>query len=109
MPKSGAALDKEQVYFVQSDQDPTALLARRAGVRDGWVFWDDTSRDRVHRVAGVKKTDGAVEVTTEPGYVYRFQPLTLELYDAQVRAHVELSPDFPSTEEVVRFYQSAEF
>jgi hypothetical protein len=102
-------LDPGGIYFVESPQDPTALLARGAAIRDGWLFWDDTNRDRARQVVEAKVEDGAVHVLTERETRYVFRPLTLELYDAHVRPNVELSPSFPSTEALVDFYKNASF
>lgn len=104
---SAGPLDRNEIYFVESDQDPTALLARRAGIDDGWVHWDDTVRDRLHRVTEVREEGELILVQTEAGFLYRFRPLTLELYDERVRANVELSPGFGSTEELREFYRTA--
>ncbi len=106
-PRPTGPLDLEQIYFVESDHDPTALLARRAGIDDGWLHWDDTNRDRVHRVGDVKQDGELITVQTDRGLVYRFQPLTKEIYDEKVREKVELSPSFGSTEELREFYRTA--
>ncbi|MBI4818061.1 MAG: hypothetical protein HY791_17495 [Deltaproteobacteria bacterium] len=100
-------LDAKEIYFVRSDHDPTALLARRAGIRDGWVFWDDTTRERAHRVSRVAADGPHVVVYTDSGWVYAFRPLTLDLYDVWVKRNVELSPEFHSTHELKTFYRQA--
>ena len=110
-PAIGAgALDLNQVYYVVSDVDPTALIARRAGIDAGWLHWDDTNRDRMRRALNVETLeDGAVKVLTEDAVSYTFRPMTLELYDVNVRAKVELSPIFPTTEALVDFYRKTVF
>lgn len=105
-----APLDRRQIYWVTSPVDPTALLARAAGVDDGWLHWDDTNRDRARRAESVEvKEGGVVTIRTEGGVEYTFTPLTLELYDEHVRRFVELSPDFDSTDALLHFYRTASF
>ena len=109
-PAIGAgAFDPAQVYYVVSDVDPTALLARHAGIDGGWLHWDDTNRERMRHALAVELLDGAVKVMTEDAVSYTFRPLTLELYDQHVRAKVELSPIFPTTEALVEFYRKTVF
>lgn len=106
------SLDPEAVYFVESvgrEPDPTALLARRAALREGWLGWDDTSRDRLHRVVQARRDGETTVVECENGFAYRFRPLTLALYDAHVKAKVELSPAFASTTALWEFYRRAVF
>jgi hypothetical protein len=98
------ALDPGELYLVSSDHDPTALLALDAKVRGGYVTWFDTNRDRGHPIKDVKTEGDAIVFETERGWVYRFVPLTLEAYEEQVRAKVELSPEFKTREELKKFY-----
>lgn len=105
-----APLDRAQIYWVQSNLDPTALIARSAGVDDGWLHWDDTNRDRARRAEGVEVgQDGVVLIHTEDGVDYTFTPLTLRLYEEHVQVHVELSPSFETTEALLAFYRTASF
>src|SRR5438105_435079 len=106
-PAKPPPLDRSQVYLVESEQDPTALLARVAGIKNGMLFWDDTNRERLQPVDRITTTkSGAVNVYTKSGAVYRFTPLTLELYEQKVRSRVELSPRFESTKALVDFYKT---
>ncbi|MBI2374123.1 MAG: hypothetical protein HYV07_08995 [Deltaproteobacteria bacterium] len=100
-----ATLDRDVVYHVRSDQDPTALLAVRGGIKDGWVFWDDTTRDRAHRVERIEVIGPDVVVHVEGGWVYAFRPLTVESYERWVRAHVELSPSIKTQAELDALYR----
>ncbi len=105
-----APLDPQQVYWVTSNLDPTALVARRAGVDEGWLHWDDTNRDRQRRAETVDvREGGVVTILTEGGAEYTFTPLTLEIYREHVQREVELSPDFDSTDALLHFYRTASF
>jgi hypothetical protein len=107
--KAPSPLDPKQIYYVESDVDPTALIARHAGVDDGWLHWDDTNRDRLRHALSVEVLEDGVAVMTENNVRYVFRPLTLELYDTYVKAKVELSPSFPTTEDLVEFYRKTVF
>jgi hypothetical protein len=100
---------RDTVYFVESEQDSTALIARFAGIREGFVFWDDTNRERAHPVESWETKGALITVRTQSGTEYRFRPLTLELYEERVKAQVELSPSFDSTEDLQAFYLSQSF
>jgi len=102
-------LDRDAVFLVECAEDPSALLARRVGIEDGHFYWDDTSRDRAHRIATLERDGDDLLLRTEAGLGYRFRPLTLALYDAHVKARVELSPSFASTAELLRFYRVSSF
>jgi hypothetical protein len=104
-----SALDPTQIYLVESLEDPTALLARSARIAGGMVGWDDTSRDRLHHIRSIAGEPDGILIVTQAGFRYRFRPLTLELYRSQVQALVELSPEFSSTEELLRFYRETVF
>jgi hypothetical protein len=93
-----------EIYRVRSDEDPTALIAMDVKVLDGHLTWFDSSRDRGHRLEGEHEQEGARVFETQTGFRYRFEPLTKELYDREVRQMVELSPEFESTEALRRFY-----
>lgn len=105
-----APLDPQQIYWVTSNLDPTALIARRAGVDEGWLHWDDTNRDRQRRAETVEvREGGVVTIMTEGEVEYTFTPLTLQIYQEHVQREVELSPDFDSTEALLHFYRTASF
>jgi hypothetical protein len=96
-------LDPNEVYFVESAEDPSALLALDAKIDGPYVAWFDTSRDRGQRITAQRLDGSALVFETERG-TYRFEPLTLERYRTDVRPKVELSPDFGSVEALKTFY-----
>lgn len=98
-------LDPAEVYRVRSAEDPTALLGLDARLEGTEVRWFDTGRDRGHSVVGIREERGAVIVETDSGLTYAFEPLSLAVYDAEVKPKVELSPQFGTVEELKRFYR----
>lgn len=97
-------LNPKEVYRVHSDEDPTALIALDAQAKDGRLTWFDTSRDRGHHITNTRKEGAGLVFETKGGFTYRFEPLTKEIYDREVRPRVELSPEFESTESLRAFY-----
>lgn len=103
---AGPGLDPAEIYRVRSEQDPTAVIALEARVSRDHVSWFDTGRDRGHKLRAVRAEGERVVVETDRGWVYSFEPLTKEIYDREVKAQVELSPEFGSTEELRAFYRN---
>ena len=97
-------LDPDITYLVESDEDPTVLLALEARISDNGAEWFDSVRDRCVAVQGLDVKPGVVVVTGERA-VYRFRPLTLELYNERVAAHVAGHPSFGSDAELNDFYR----
>jgi hypothetical protein len=97
-------LDSETIYFVDSDNDPTVLLAIGARRSGNDVEWFDTVRDRMIIATSIDERPESVRVVSERAK-YEFTPLTLELYNLRVRARVDGRPSFGSTEELLQFYR----
>lgn len=95
--------DPEELYLVTSPEDSTVLLALDAKFHGDLVEWFDSYRDRAKPALSVEKQGRVITVRCE-GATYRFEPLTKALYDAHVKAQVELSPDFEDTGDLKRFY-----
>ena len=97
-------LDPQTTYLVECKSDSTVLLALQARVHLGRVEWFDTVRDRSIHFDEIGADGGTAVVQTKEG-VYRFTPLTLELYRDRVRERVDGRPDFESTDAVQRYYR----
>lgn len=95
------------VYWVESAEDPTVLLAINPRVTErGYVEWYDSVRDRIFPVVETR-TDGEVIVVVSKKASFRFLPLTLERYRSQVRHRVQGALDFSDDESLRRFYLNA--
>lgn len=92
-------------YYVSSATDDSVLIAIDPKIHDGYVEWFDSVRDRMFEVVNVKRDGEVIEVET-PRATYRFQPMTLELYDRFIKDKVDGKPSFYSTEQVRSFYQA---
>ena len=95
-------------YFVESDSDPTVLLAIDPAVSGDHVGWFDTVRDRLFRVVSSHESQGVLTFVTANA-TYELRPITLELYERygtrqrsrgtavlQHRAGAELLPGIPT-------------
>ena len=100
------ALDRGTTYLVRSEEDRTVLLALWPKLDDRRVEWFDTVHDRAFAVVEARSdgADGSVVVRTARA-TYRFAPLTLDAYRADVRAKVDGQPDFSSTDALQAYYR----
>jgi hypothetical protein len=98
-------LDPNTIYLVESDEEPSVLIAIDAKIERRYVGWFDTVRDRLFKVEAVEDEGEIVRVKSPRG-TFRFRPLTIELYDEKVRARVTGRPRFGSTAEVQRYYRA---
>lgn len=96
-------LQPDTVYFVESPEDDTVLLAMDAKLGE-YVEWFDSVRDRCFDVQDVEEDDDLLTVKTERA-TYGFRTLTVELYNERVIGMVSGHPSFGTTAEVQRFYR----
>ena len=98
-------LDVTEVYRVRCDEDGGGLIGLDAKVRHGHLTWFDTYRDRGMPIRDQREEGDTMVFETPAGHVYRFVPLTKAIYDREVRAAVELAPEFSDTGELKAFYR----
>ena len=92
------------VYWVHSDDDDTVLVAIGPVIRDGYLEWFDTVRDRCFE-AGEVTRDGEAIIVGTPEATYRFDVLTVEVYQRHIESNVAGSPRLFDTEQVQAFYR----
>ena len=98
-------LRPEFVYRVSCSLEETVSLGLGVVVEaDTTLSWFDTLRTRVRHGTVVRGTDEMLEFRDQRGRLYRFEPLTLEVYNREVRATVEGTPFFPTDRALHRFY-----
>ncbi len=97
-------LEPDTIYFVESPEDDSVMLAMDANLGDELVEWFDTVRDRAFPYRTVDPGDGALKVQTENA-TYTFRLLTVELYNDRVSAHVVGGRPFATTDELQSFYR----
>lgn len=103
-PPPKVELDRSLLYLVESEQDPTVLLALEPHYEDGYMCWLDTVRPRMIEGELVRSDAQSATFQGEDGARYDFRPLTLREYDAHIREGVEGSPSFQSDAELHAFY-----
>ena len=95
-------------YLVQSasadgeKSDETTLVAIDVQVREHYVEWFDTVKERRFGDGKVQKLeDGALQFADpRNGFTYRLTPLSLELYNQAVRPKLFESRTFEKTEDM---------
>jgi hypothetical protein len=94
----------EGIYYVESSEDPTVLLAMDIVLGGDLIRWFDTIKERrmeVRRVLNDDPLHFAFEREDgERGRVYRFVPLTLEIYRERVRSRLLDGKDFETSKEM---------
>ena len=101
---------EEQVYYVESDQDESVLVAVglkiQRSIRDGGVYfleWFDTVYWRRMTASEVWTENGELffkRIESEGGGTYHFTPMTVATYNQFVRDELFEAKDFIDDEEV---------
>lgn len=97
-------LDPSKVYRVISAQDDTVFLAIEPAFQEGHMCWFDTLRPRMLEGQPLSHSQHAAHFLSTEGAEYRFEMLTLEAYNTQVKPKVESGPTFHTEAELHRFY-----
>ena len=100
------SLNAAEVYRVRCSTGAGGLIALDAKVRDGHLTWFDTCRDHGVPIASQREDGADLVFESRAGHEYRFVPLTKAIYDAEVKASVELSPEFDDTASLKAFYRT---
>ena len=105
----------EPVYYVSSEDDNTVLIAMNVAIqyinstdnKKAVVTWYDTNRVRVME-ADVWKfiEDGFIfnRSDVKKPQVYRFVPMTLEIYHNKVKARIYTQHDFSNKEDMIKAF-----
>lgn len=101
----------QPVYFIQSPEDQTVLVAMNVEITEDKIKWFDTTRQRVMTFSErTQHEDGSMEFTrqedphSEPLGTYSLTPMSLEIYNEKVKRHLAAGKDFNSTEEVIQAF-----
>lgn len=91
-------VSRNKIYFVEADHDKTVLVAINLRLEGDFVVWFDTVKERMMRCKQiVENTEGALAFERDDGDggVYRFVPLTLDIYNTVVKKRLISGGDFP--------------
>lgn len=102
------------VYYVQSQQDSTVLVGVHVRIlhsADGTalVTWWDPSHERRMTAQEIRKAGDSFSFTRiakEGGQIYRFVPMTLELYRRNVKDHLIGKRDFDDEQSMIDAFLS---
>lgn len=92
------------VYYVQSDRDPTVLVAMDVWLLGNSISWFDTVKERLMHGQVLEKTPQrfAFRRTADGGgQTYSFVPLTLEIYNSSVKDRLPAGRDFDDEQAMV--------
>ena len=99
---------KEKIYYVQSKEDPTALVAIEPGYfNDGRVLtWYDGAHERVIEIKEVSSNEpDLVKIKDRENRIYTFVPMTLDIYNQHVKQHLFAPEDFAREEDMVAAFK----
>lgn len=94
-----------KIYFVQSDQDKTVLVAIDLVIDTDQrnVSWFDMNKERMMYFDEIQN-DGEnirfLRAQSEGGGEYSFQPLTLDIYKTNIAPRLDQAEDFSSIDEM---------
>jgi len=97
----------ERVYYVASPTDATVLVAMDVQIEDGYVKWFDTVKERMMKLGRVvEDTQRDFTFEREGGGVYSFTPLTIELYEQEIKHRVARPlMSYNSLEDILRSFE----
>lgn len=99
----------KELYFVTSDKDDTVLLAMdiKINEKDNSVVWFDSVKDRVMTIKNIMDYDPlhfVFERDGDMGGTYTFIPLTLDIYNENVKNKILSRKEFESEQEMTRAF-----
>lgn len=95
-------LDGNKIYYVESANDPSVLLALDARLgNDGTLWWFDTRKERIMKIGRITEdTAEKFAFEREGGGEYVFVPLTLKRYEESVRSRLVKPRSFEREEDL---------
>ncbi|MBI3632514.1 MAG: hypothetical protein HY225_03635 [Candidatus Vogelbacteria bacterium] len=93
---------EKRVYYVASKEDDTVVLAIDPKIRDGYLYWFDTVRERIKPIDEVMAAEDREFTFRSDGSVtYTFLPLTIELYEKFVKSHLVAPEGYRDEEDLI--------
>ena len=98
------------IYYVESTEDNTVLYAINVRISPTVITWFDGTKERIMTIGEViENNDNALifkRDENEGGAIYKFSPLTLEIYDQKVKNRLVKPTSFETEEELIEALQS---
>jgi len=101
---------ESDVYFVESQQDGTVLVAMDVNVNEQnrMVSWFDTVKERMMGYENIQRDNTSLSFTrlaSEGGGDYNFQPMTLEIYQEKVKPKLLAPQDFDNLDSLKQAFE----
>lgn len=95
------------LFYVESNQDKTVLLALDVNVIDNTMRWFDSNKERVFIIhAFNKQENGNIILEKESSQpektIYTLVPMTLEIYNQQVKNKLDKKKEFTDLQELYK-------
>ena len=98
-----------KVYLVSCPEDSTVLVAIDVSIKDGYITWFDTVKERVMKIGEITIDNDEIFVFTrgdqEGNPSYELRPLTLELYEETVKPKLNNAQDFSKEEDMFAAFE----
>ena len=99
-----------KVYYVHSPEDKTVLVAIDVKISDGKIQWFDTTQERLMSFAEIKDAheDGTFSfdrTEEEGGATYYFEPMSLEIFEDNVKDTLIIPEDFTDEESLIQAFE----
>lgn len=110
-PEAGFEQLPAPVYHVTSDRDSTVLVAMNVQIVNNKSFsWFDTVKERRMEGDIIEKTPERFSFRRSPqggGQTYSFVPMTLEIYNSQVKNNLLGSKDFDDEQMMIDAFRQS--
>jgi len=94
---------------VSCPEDSTVLVAIDVSIKDGYITWFDTVKERVMKIGEITIDNDEIFVFTrgdqEGNPSYELRPLTLELYEETVKPKLNNAQDFSKEEDMFAAFE----
>lgn len=107
--------EQNQVYYVDSSKFPLALnpMAIRPKIHEGFIEWEDTSHGTLVEFRSIKREStphgNKISIEAKRGGIVILMPVTLEIFNKNVKEIVAGSPVFQSDQELKEYYLNTDF
>jgi len=109
MTNKNLAKIKDKIYYVISDEDESVLIGMdlRINFNDKTISWFDTVKDRTMGFEAIidDNPDHFVFKRSGRGEVYTFVPMTLEVYNDNVKNRILIPRDLETEEDMLKAFE----
>ena len=100
----------ERVYYVESEQDNTVLIAINVTINSKDINWFDGTKERIMQIGQILQDDKTTfsfeRADGDIGAVYNLSKMTLSVYDEKVKGELSVPEEFYDEEEMIKSFES---